>query len=74
MADSTAAKLPPLKEVVHTQSNAFFDVCALIAAAHTYLMTPRVDGKPLDDDELHRVLEVVRLRTMDVIGAFDSYI
>ena len=67
-----ATKQSPLKEVVHAQSDALLDVCALIRSAQAMLNVD--DGNELDPDAVDRVLSQARRCAMDIVHEFDLYI
>ena len=77
MADEivTGAELAPtLQQVAHAQSNALFDVLALLAA-----IADRIDAhsSARANDEMHHTLRLAQIaqgRVQEVIGAFDPYI
>ena len=64
----------PLVDVAHAQSNALFDVLALLVA-----IGDRIDARSSAraDDELHHTLRLAHIaqgRVQEVIDAFDPYI
>lgn len=69
-----APEKPPLEEVAHSQSNALYDVVALLAA-----IADRIDAhsSARADDDMHSTLRLAQMaqkRVGAVIDAFDPYI